>query len=298
MHITDKDCRAVDLSKLTLSEKWILSRSAATALAVKQGIETYKFNEAASAVYQFVWHEFCDWFLEAVKPALYEKEGKMRRDAARGVLARVLEEILIMLHPFMPFVTEEIYQILPATKGSIMKSVFPYSEQACETVRDRETENRMVFLFDLISGIRNIRSEMNIQPSMKIKVLAHAGDEAEKIIIAENKSIVLNLATLESLSFCDAGNIPGACASSVTGNTTCFVSLEGVIDFEKEISRLKRELDKNTKELLGVQKRLNNDSFLEKAPDAVIEKVRTQHASLAEKNEKLVANLERIKKMQ
>ncbi|MCP4719958.1 MAG: valine--tRNA ligase, partial [Desulfobacteraceae bacterium] len=296
MHITQKDT-IIDPEKLSLPEKWILSRSCATALAVKQGIETYKFNEAASAAYQFVWHEFCDWFIETAKPALYEKEGAQRRDTARAVLSKVLEDILVMMHPFMPFVTEEIYNILPATKGSIMKASFPYDQASYEVYRNETIENQMSFVFGLISDIRNIRSEMNIQPSMKIKVLANTEDEKEKIVIAENKSVIVNLATLESFYFSDAASIPSSCATSVTGNTTCFVSLEGVIDFEKEIKRLEKELEKNTKELLGVQKRLNNESFLDKAPKEVIVKVKTLHASLEEKNEKLVSNLERIKEM-
>jgi len=296
MHITQKDT-TIDSEKLSLPERWILSRSAATALAVKQGIETYKFNEAASAVYQFVWHEFCDRFIETAKPALYEKEGAQRRDTVRAVLAKVLEDILVMLHPFMPFVTEEIYNILPATKGSIMKASFPYDEAVYGKIRNETIEQQMGFVFGLISDVRNIRSEMNIQPSMKIKVLANTEDEQEKIIIAENKSVIVNLGTLESFYFSDAGSIPSSCATCVTGNTTCFVSLEGVIDFEKEINRLEKELEKNTKELLGVQKRLHNESFLDKAPDDVIDKVKIQHAALEEKNEKLVANLERIKKM-
>jgi valyl-tRNA synthetase len=296
MHITQKDV-VIDPEKLSLPERWILSRSAATALAVKQGIETYRFNDAASAVYQFVWHEFCDRFIEAAKPALYEKEGAQRRDTVRAVLATVLEDILVMMHPFMPFVTEEIYHMLPTTKGSIMKASFPYDEALYDQTRNETIEQQMGFVFGLISDIRNIRSEMNIQPSMKIKVLANTEDEQEKIIIAENKSVIVNLATLESFYFSDTESIPSSCASSVTGNTTCFVSLEGVIDFEKEINRLEKELEKNIKELLGIQKRLHNESFLDKAPEDVIDKVKTQHASLEEKNEKLVANLERIKKM-
>jgi valyl-tRNA synthetase len=296
MHITQKDI-AIDPDKLSLVEKWIISRSAATALAVKEGIENYKFNEAASAVYQFVWHEFCDWFLETAKPALYEKEGVQQRDTARAVLSRVLEDILIMLHPFMPFVTEEIYNILPTTQGSVMKACFPYDETVYGKNRNETIEKDMGFVFGLISGIRNIRSEMNIQPFMKIKVLANMGDEKEKIIIAENKAVIVNLASLESFYFCDAENIPTSSATSVTGNTTCFVSLEGVIDFEKEIKRLEKDLEKNTKELLAVQKRLNNESFLDKAPEQVIGKVKARYAELEEKNEKLQANLERIKQM-
>ncbi len=296
MHITPKDT-VIDHEKLSLPEKWILSRSAATAFAVSRGIETYKFNEAASAAYQFVWHEFCDWFLEMTKPALYEKEGVQRRDTARAVLSKVLEDILVMMHPFMPFVTEEIYNILPATQGSIMKASFPYDQTVYEGIRNETIEKEMSFVFGLISDIRNIRSEMNIQPSMKIKVLGNTEDEREKIIIAENKSVIVNLASLESFYFCNTESIPSSCATSVTGNTTCFVSLEGVIDFEKEIKRLEKELEKNTKELLGIQKRLNNESFLDKAPEDVIAKVKNQHVILEETNEKLVVNLERFKKM-
>ncbi|MEH0022255.1 MAG: valine--tRNA ligase [Desulfobacter sp.] len=297
MHITENDT-TIDRDKLSLAERWILSRSAATAKAVKEGIEGYKFNEAASAAYQFVWHEYCDWFLETAKPALYEKEGAQRRDAARAVLAKVLEDILVMLHPFMPFVTEEIYHILPATRGSVMKAAFPFDPENYDAVRDKNSETQMEFLFGLISGIRNIRSEMNIQPSMKIKVLANTEDEQEKLLIAENKSVIANLATLESLYFCDADNLPASAATTVTGNTTCFVSLEGVIDFDKEIKRLEKELEKNTKELMGIQKRLNNDSFLEKAPENVIAKVKAQHDELQEKQDKISANLDRIKGMQ
>ncbi len=296
MHGIGKETR-IQYGKLTLPEKWILSRSAAASLAVKEGIETYRFNEAASAVYQFVWHEFCDWFLEAVKPALYDKEGGHRRDNARAVMARVLEDVLIMLHPFMPFVTEDIYQRLPATQGSIMTAAFPYNDEVYTAHRNESVEKDMDFVSGLITGIRNIRSEMNIQPSTRVKVLACTDDEHEKIIIAENKAVIVNLASLESFYFCEQGKIPRSCAASVTGSTTSFVSLEGVIDFEKEIRRLEKEIEKNTKELMTVQKRLNNESFLEKAPPEVIQKVKTLYTDLEEKNSKLKENLDRIQKM-
>lgn len=296
MHITENDTR-IDYDKASLTEKWILSRCSDTALAVKEGIEKYKFNEAASAVYQFVWHEFCDWYLEAAKPALYEKEGGRKRDQARSVLAKVLNDILIMLHPFMPFVTEELFNILPQTKGSVMQATFPYSEAGYKAHRNPQAEEDMAFLSGLISGIRNIRSEMNIQPSVKIKVLVRTDDEKEKRIIAENKSIVVNLSTLARFCFCDAGNVPDSSAASVTGNTTCFVSLKGVMDFEKEIKRLEKALEKNTKVLLAVQKRLQNESFRKKAPGDVIAKVEDRNNELEEKNARFKENLARIKNM-
>jgi len=293
MHIKENQ-KKIDHAKLGLVEKWILSRCALTESLVREGIENYRFNEAASAIYQFVWHEFCDWFLEAVKPALYEKEGVAKRDNAKAVLAEVLEDILIMLHPFMPFVTEEIYHMLPETDGSVMAAEFP----DCHNFRDETVEDDMEFVFGLISGIRNIRSEMNIQPSTKVKVLACTENESEKILIAENKSMIVTLAGLESFYFSDPGSIPSASASSVSRNTTCFVLMEGVIDFDREIARLEKEIAKNTKELLAVQKRLNNESFLEKAPEDVIAKVKARNMDLEEKGSKLMNNLERIQKMQ
>jgi len=296
MHITSKDTK-IDYNKLSLTEKWILSRCSHTSLLVKKGIENYKFNEAASAVYKFVWHEFCDWFIETAKPALYEKEGVPKRNYARSVLSKVLNDTVIMLHPFMPFVTEEIYSILPGTHGSVMKASYPYNKKEYELYRNEVVEKDVEFIFDMISGIRNIRSEMKIQPSMKLKVLAHTEDKREKIIIAENKSFIVNLATLESFYFCETDSIPSSSASSVTGDTTCFVMLEGVINFEKEIARLEKEVEKNTKELIGVQKRLNNESFLDKAPENIIQKVKAQHSDLEEENNKLKKNLERIVKM-
>ena len=296
MHINVKDNK-IDYENLSLAEKWILSRCADTSLMVKEGIENYKFNEAASALYKFVWHEFCDWYIETAKPALYEKEGVQKRDAARSVLAKVLKDVLIMLHPFMPFVTEEIYSILPGTQGSVMAASYPYDKKEYDCFKNSDIEKDIQFVFDLISGIRNVRSEMKVQPSMKLKVLANTEDKREKLIIVENKSLIVNLAGLESLYFCEIDNIPASSASSVTASTNCFVMLEGVLDFDKEIKRLEKELEKNTKELLGVQKRLNNESFLDKAPDNIIKKGKDKHLELEEENNKLKDNLDRIIKM-
>ncbi len=300
IHIQEghQDMSAFSRDSLSLPEQWILSRSIETARAVKQGIEEYKFNEAASAVYQFVWHEFCDWFIEIMKPALYEKQGTERRDSARAVLAKVLEDILTMLHPFMPFVTEELFSLLTTTEGSVSKADFPYDETTWQTFHDADMEQRMVYLFELVSGIRNIRSEMNIKPSAKLSVFVQTEDGAQKTLVANNQDILVNLAGLDALDFCEKDAVPEAAAAFVVADTTVYVSLKGVIDFEKEISRLQKELDKNTKELLACQKRLNNDSFLENAPADVVEKVRNQQKGLEEKQEKLEQHLSRIKTME
>ena len=278
-------------------ETWILSRSAATLREVKEGIDNYRFNEAAAGVYQFAWHEFCDWYLEACKPALYEKEGIQRRDAVRDVLSKVMKDILIMLHPFMPYVTEEIWHQLPTSTGSIMEASYPYDEAVYNQNRDKNLEKDMEYVFALVSGVRNIRSEMNIQPSVNLRVVAQTDQAGEKVLMEKNSSVIVNLARLENLTVSDMDNAPQSSAAFVVGNTTAYVDLKGVIDFVKEEKRLSKEIDKVTKELVSVSKRLNNDSFLEKAPPDVVEKVKEQQKGLEEKNDRLAENLARIKKM-
>lgn len=298
MHIEDKNTK-IDYKNLNFAEKWILSRTLHTCLAVKQGIEEYKFNEAASASYQFLWHEFCDWYLEIVKPALYGKHGEKDRLNAKAVLAKVLKDILIMLHPFMPFVTEEIYSLLPHVKGSIMESSFPYDEKEYKEYKNQIIETDMDFIFSLISGIRNVRTQMGVPLSVKIRVMAKIplqNEQAKKEhdIILENQSIITNLAKLEDFIFCDDNNLPLAAATCVTGSTTCFIVFDSKLDSNKEIKRLKKAIDKNLEELFLVQKKLNNESFIKKAPEHIIQKVKAKSEKLEEKDSKLQANLERI----
>ncbi|MCP3899999.1 MAG: valine--tRNA ligase [Desulfobacteraceae bacterium] len=298
MHIDENsmknDCLD-NISELSRLEQWILSRSADTVNKVKHSIEEYKFNEAAGDIYQFVWHEFCDWYLEAAKPALYEKEGKDRRDAARAVLSKVLKDIIVILHPFMPYVTEQIWSILPITDGSIMKASFPWDAEYHEKVHNIEIEKGIKFIFDLVTGIRNIRSEMNIPLSKNLNVMIQAPEEESKLI-EDNRSILINLAKLDALDFIETDIVPES-STVVVGNSIAYVLLKDVIDLEKEEKRLEKEIQKVEKELMVMSKRLNNESFLDKAPEDVIEKVKGQYKELEERNNKLEDNLARIKGM-
>lgn len=283
----------------SMSEHWILSRSAATAEAVSSGIENYRFNDSANAIYQFVWHEFCDWYLEAAKSALYEKEGQKRRDASRSVLAKVVKDIIIMLHPFMPFVTEEIWHALPTVSGSVMEASFPADNDPDYTFRNLQVEKDMEFIVALISGIRNIRGEMNIQPSLQLNVILQTSDQLQKRLITDNTSLIENLSRLESLTLSDSdtADAPVSCATGVVMGTTIYVSLKEVINFDKEETRLEKELDKVIKELISISKRLTNESFLDKAPDDVVEKVKEQQQMLQDKRDKLTLNINKIKQM-
>ncbi len=298
MHIEqnslDHDCSR-NISSLSRLEQWILSRSAHTVIQVKQAIEDYRFNEAAGYIYQFVWHEFCDWYLEAAKPALYGKEGRKGRDTARTVLARVLTDIIVILHPFMPFVTEEIWNILPVTEGSVMDASFPWDEKYYNRVYNPKVEKEIKFIFDLVTSVRNVRSEMNIPLSKTLSILVHASEENEGRLINENRSILSNLAKTDGMEFINGDTVPESSAAAVVGKTVCYVLLKGVIDFEKEEARVEKEIKKVEKDLKVVSNRLNNESFLEKAPEEVINKVKSQYRELEEKNDKLEHNLARIK---
>lgn len=297
MHL-DSDIAEPSLNDdLSIVDQWILSRSCAAAEAVKTGIDSYRFNEAASAVYQFVWHEFCDWYLEASKSALYEKEGVERRDVSRRILAQVLKDILIMLHPFMPFVTEEIWSTLPTVKGSLMEASFPFDEAKAEGVRNLGIEEKIDYVFALVSGIRNIRGEMNIPPSLELTVTMKTPDDNEKKLIEENSLTIQNLSRLKTLMISKGDEVPASCATAVVNGTIIYVSMQGVIDFEKEEKRLAKELDKVTRELLSISKRLSNESFLDKAPEDVVDKVRQQKDALEDKAEKLKTNLDKIKQI-
>ena len=283
---------------LSLADRWILSRLRAAADACAEGMEAYKFNEAAGALYQFLWHEFCDWYLEAAKPTLYGNAGAAERDTARTVLWRTLRESLILLHPFIPFVTEEIWHKLPGTHGSIMLAAYPTDNPDNAALgRDPAAEADMETVMAVITGVRNVRGEMNIQPSLSLPVKVQAEDAAVRGLLEEQRGVIVDLARLSSFEVEAPGERPRAAATAVTANATVFVSLEGIIDFSVEAGRLEKERGKVEKELSGVSKKLNNEDFLAKAPDDVVAKVRERHEALSEKYEKLTANLERIREL-
>jgi valyl-tRNA synthetase len=281
---------------LSLPDRWILSRLAWTATEVANALNSYRFNEAAGALYNFVWHEFCDWYLEAIKPALYDKQGAAAKEAAQSVLWRVLRDTLVLLHPFIPFVTEEIWHHIPGTSGSIMRADYPeYPASNAEVYRYREAESKMGILMDIITGIRNVRGEMNISPSLSLRVLILSEDGPTRQTIDSQRDLIINLARLGSLTVQNAGRRPKSSATAVVNNASIFVDLEGIIDFEMETQRLEKEINKLNVELTAVDKKLANQGFLSKAPADVIDKVREKQSVLLEKRQKLQLNLDRIK---
>jgi len=294
MHLT----RPVDLppkDRQSVPDRWILSRLQRLIDETGRALDDYRFNDAAATLYQFVWHEFCDWYLEAIKPALYGNQGEERQQATLGVLYRVLHDTLILLHPIIPFVTEEIWEKLPGTRGDIMQAAFPAdAANADDIAEDTAAESAMQLIMDVITGIRNIRGEMNIAPAMKLNVTVQTDEADITRRMQDHQDLIANLARLESLTIAPVGKKPRAAATSVIEGATIFVSLAGIIDFSQEAARLQKEIGKIDAELATLNKKLGNEDFLSKAPEAVVDKVRTQQAAFSEKREALEMHLSRI----
>jgi valyl-tRNA synthetase len=294
MHL-EKAGGDIDRDKLSLSDRWILSRLSRMGTKVADALDAYKFNDAAAALYKFIWHEFCDWYLEASKPALYGEDAA-RKQVTCDVLYRVLKDTLIILHPLMPFVTEEIWHKLPGTSGSVMQAAYPRSD-ASGVKRDDRAEAEMNLVMGIITGVRNIRGEMNIAPSMQLDVQVQTPDAAQQDALTAYTGMICNLARVGSLAVSAPAEKPKSSAAVIVEGATVLVNLEGIIDFTMEAARLDKEIAKISKELVGVSKKLSNEGFLGKAPADVIEKVKNKHRVLLEKQEKLQAGKERIQGM-
>ncbi len=309
MHLKDFSPDSVKKSDqdFSLADRWILSRLNGVVKAVTESLDEYKFNEGAGVLYQFVWHEFCDWYLEIIKPVLYghrpyvaspgqarEASESAHYETTRFVLWTILSETLCLLHPFTPFITEEIWNKLLGTQGSVMKAEFPTSR------RDRfdaEAEETMNLLMGVISGIRNIRGEMNVPPSMLVEATVQSPDKEVRQTLHTHREIIFNLAGLESLEVTLPAERPASCATSVFGDTTIFVSLKDIIDFKAEDARLTKEIARISKELDRVSRKLRNQGFLTKAPYDVVEGVRARQEGLVEKIDKLKDHLNTVSQL-
>ena len=280
----------------SLMHRWILSRLQRVAGEVEQAVENYHFNQHAQALYQFVWREYCDWYLEMIKPDLYGEDAGAKA-VAQNISVGVLERVLVLLHPIMPFVTEEIWSKLPRTEGSIMLAPFP---EAHPEWIDAEAEAQMDVIMNVVSGIRNIRGEMGIAPAARLDVVCFCSDDAEKALLENHRGMVVDLARLSGLVVERAGTVekPKAAAKAVAGNVEVYVLLAGVLDFDSESKRLQKEMAKLEKEISNTEKKLSNQEFLRKAPDDVVEKEKDKAARLGEKLDKLRHHLERIKELQ
>ena len=288
-----KDCKSpsINADALTLADTWIMSRIGVVADEISSHINDYKFNDAASITYQFVWHEFCDWYLEMVKLELYSKDQK-RIEVAQSVMQTVLSGVLKLLHPFVPFITEEIWQRMPHTEGSIMIAQFP---QGTDFIYDEESIKEMDLIKEVITGVRNIRGEMNIPPKKDVKIIIDVKRKKEKEIFKNNLSYITNLAKVESVELVSDMEKPDSSATYVFSDIQVHVLLKGLINYDDERKRIYKGIKKIEKEMEMSKKKLENSDFLNQAPSHIVENVKEKVQHMSMKLEKLYQNLTILK---
>ncbi|NPV73845.1 MAG: valine--tRNA ligase [Pelotomaculum sp.] len=264
----------------SLADRWIISRLQAAIAGVSRYLEAYELGEAARVLYDFIWSEFCDWYIELAKPRLYGKTTPEDRYTAQHVLSSVLKCTLELLHPFMPFITEEIWQHLPGRGVTIMKAPWP---AARSELVDTEAEREMELLMEVTKAIRHIRSEMNVSPGRKADALLSVPDGAVRAVLEKGREYIQGLANARLKIFPVLDEAPEQAAHAVIRGIELFVPLKGLIDVEKEIARLQKELAVTEKELARVRGKLANPGFLAKAPAEVIEKEKAREEELSGK---------------
>jgi valyl-tRNA synthetase len=264
----------------TLADRWILSRCNQVAGDVTKYLERYDIGEAARTIYEFLWNEVCDWYIELIKPRLYNKEEAVSRKTAQKVLTYVLRNTMILLHPIMPFITEEIWQALPHEGETIMYAPWP---QDVPQLRDEEAEEKMEMVMEIIKTIRNVRAEMNVPLGKKVTGVLIC-DRKKGEVIAKVSQYLRNLAGLESISIGERLELdPNGTVSARAAGVEIYLPLSGLVDIEKEKERLKKELADVRKEIGRSEGLLGNVRFLEKAPETVIQNEKVKYQQYLEK---------------
>jgi valyl-tRNA synthetase len=269
--------------RLTLADRWILSRLANAVKDTTRYLKTYRFNEAANAIYHFVWDDYCDWYLEMAKPRWADEADPADRRVARWVAWKVLDGILRLLHPFMPFVTEEVWQAIPHDGEVLALAQWP---RAKKSWFDAEAERQVGFLQELVVAVRNLRVEIGLPAGKRVPVVVR-GTPEQLELMEQLEDQIKPLARIETLIFARDGSRPPIAASAVVSGAELFLPLEGLIDLEEERSRLVREADKLLGDLENTRKRLRNQDFLTKARPEVVEKEKQRLVALEETLEKL-----------
>jgi len=289
----------IPVSELSTADRWLIHTLKGVEGDVNKALEEMRFSDAANTLYAFVWHEFCDWYLEFSKPALYGDDAGPKA-ATQLVLAQTLNRIVRMLHPFVPFITEEIYQKLPIHSEACIIAEYPTVENDQEwlALGSAESAFEMEMVKAAVSSVRNIRGENSIKPNVKMTIWISPKDDLSQKILGNNKSEIVRLASLgechltakEDLSKCAISPIRmGHCEVDV------IVPLEGLVDIEKEVARLNKAIEKSEKDIQKLSGKLNNKRFIENAPDDVVAADRALLAETESMVQQLKASLERLK---
>ncbi len=293
MNMEDFKYEDIDLTgDLTLPDKWILTRLNETIQNVTSNTDKYEFGEAGRALYNFIWDDYCDWYIEMAKIPL-NAEDEVAKQTTRSVLAHVLDQIMRMLHPYMPFITEEIWQQLPHEGESITVAAWPTYNEA---YHDEAASKEMKQLVDIIKAIRNIRAEVDTPMSREVPIMIKATNDDVKVTLDKNRSYLVRFCNPSELTIETEIVAPEDAMTAIVTGAEIFLPLEGLIDFEKEISRLEKELKKWESEVELVDKKLSNEGFVSKAPEQVVAAEKQKQVEYIDKREKVKQRLEELKK--
>ncbi|SHJ97079.1 valyl-tRNA synthetase [Anaerobranca californiensis DSM 14826] len=293
MNLQDFKIEDLDIhSNLTLADKWILSRLNTTIQNVNKELERFELGNGAKEVYDFLWNEFCDWYIEITKPRLYGDNVKDKK-TAQSVLVHVLTQTMKLLHPFMPFISEEIYSFLPTKKGYLITENWP---EVDDRLIRPEIERQFSYIMEIIKGIRNVKSEMNVASKKDVEAIIVTKDKGVYKEIIDGEIYIKPLAGLKTLVVKEEqGEKIEKAVTLVVSAGEIFLPLSGLIDLEQEIQRLNKEIKNLDFEVERIQKKLENPGFVQKAPQAVIEKEKAKMEEYMRKRSKIIERLQELK---
>ncbi|MDQ9092321.1 valine--tRNA ligase [Pseudoalteromonas haloplanktis] len=301
MNTEEQDCGFTsDAAKeYSLADRWILGQFEATVKTYTEHLDNYRFDLAANTLYEFTWNQFCDWYLELTKPVLF-KGNEAQQRGTRHTLITVLESLLRLMHPMMPYITETIWQRVAPLAGletantSIMVQAFPLYNEANV---DAKAMDDLEWVKQFILAIRNIRGEMDISPSKPLSVLLANASSDDVRRIEENKSFLASLAKIEEFTLLDNKDDAPACATSYVGNLEIMIPMAGLIDVDAELARIAKQLEKAEKGLAQVQNKLANEKFVNNAPEAVLAKENEKLAEFSDAKAKLLEQKAKIESL-
>jgi valyl-tRNA synthetase len=279
------------LSKLEIADKWVLSKLNTLIAEVTENMDKYELGVAVQKIYDFIWDTYCDWYIELTKARLYADDAD-RKQTAISVLVYVLDQILRLLHPFMPFITEEIWQSLPHEGEALIIAAWP---EFRSELNFKAEEDQMESVMAAIRAIRNRRTEMNVPPSKKAALFIHT---AKPQVFTEGEGFLQRLAYADEVKLLDAepANLDGM-VTITTADAKLFIPMGQLVDVAKEIDRISKELDKNRKFLSSLEAKLSNEKFVSRAPEAVVAAEKEKAAKTAELIRQLEQSLEAMQKL-
>jgi len=271
--------------------RWILTESTRTAEQVTEAVEAYRFNDAAAALYRFTWNSFCDWYLELAKPVLTGPDTEEKRET-RAATAYVIDRILALLHPFMPFVTEELWRVTAERSGIGRESLLIHARWPSGGLRDDSAADEINFVVDLIASVRSVRAESNVPAAMEAAIVVVSASPDEEAWLARHDAAIRRLARAASVSVADVA--PPYSAQAVVGNVVVCLPLEGLVDLDAERARLAKEVSRLEKDVARIDGRLSNERFLEKADSETVAEQREKRQDAEARLTKLRTALERL----